>query len=130
MFNLTVERAHTFYVGTNGWLVHNCPDANEVAKAVKTVWGWTGTPSYTKAQKVLTSSIHRDTLEAIGGKVPTQAEAEALAQSVGGSVVRAEFGHPPDGISTHLLDHILIELPGGRLVTINVTKVVSPYGSK
>lgn len=24
MFNLTVETAHTFYVGTNGWLVHNC----------------------------------------------------------------------------------------------------------
>ena len=23
MFNLTVETAHTFYVGTNGWLVHN-----------------------------------------------------------------------------------------------------------
>ena len=24
MFNLTVDEAHTFYVGTNGWLVHNC----------------------------------------------------------------------------------------------------------
>ena len=23
MFNLTVDEAHTFYVGTNGWLVHN-----------------------------------------------------------------------------------------------------------
>ncbi|MFC6593191.1 polymorphic toxin-type HINT domain-containing protein [Deinococcus lacus] len=23
MFNLTVQQAHTFYVGTNGWLVHN-----------------------------------------------------------------------------------------------------------
>lgn len=23
MFNLTVSEAHTFYVGTNGWLVHN-----------------------------------------------------------------------------------------------------------
>lgn len=24
MFNLTVAQAHTFYVGNNGWLVHNC----------------------------------------------------------------------------------------------------------
>ncbi len=24
MFNLTVSEAHTFYVGQNGWLVHNC----------------------------------------------------------------------------------------------------------
>ncbi|AFD28243.1 YD repeat protein (plasmid) [Deinococcus gobiensis I-0] len=24
MFNLTVDEAHTFYVGTNEWLVHNC----------------------------------------------------------------------------------------------------------
>ncbi|WP_343216600.1 hypothetical protein [Deinococcus aestuarii] len=24
MFNLTVDEAHTFYVGTQGWLVHNC----------------------------------------------------------------------------------------------------------
>lgn len=23
MFNLTVDEAHTFYVGTSGWLVHN-----------------------------------------------------------------------------------------------------------
>ncbi|WP_424949461.1 hypothetical protein [Deinococcus sp.] len=23
MFNLTVDEAHTFYVGENGWLVHN-----------------------------------------------------------------------------------------------------------
>ncbi len=23
MFNLTVSEAHTFYVGQNGWLVHN-----------------------------------------------------------------------------------------------------------
>ena len=24
MFNLTVDTAHTFYIGQNGWLVHNC----------------------------------------------------------------------------------------------------------
>ncbi|WP_260177123.1 HINT domain-containing protein [Deinococcus metallilatus] len=24
MFNLTVSEAHTYYVGTQGWLVHNC----------------------------------------------------------------------------------------------------------
>jgi len=24
MFNLTVNEAHTFYVGQNGWLVYNC----------------------------------------------------------------------------------------------------------
>jgi filamentous hemagglutinin len=24
MFNLTVDEAHTFYVGEKGWLVHNC----------------------------------------------------------------------------------------------------------
>lgn len=32
MFNLTVSEAHTFYVGTNGWLVHNvgAPRATDV----------------------------------------------------------------------------------------------------
>lgn len=25
MYNLTVEGAHTFFVGDGGWLVHNCP---------------------------------------------------------------------------------------------------------
>ena len=31
MFNLTVETAHTFYVGEKGWLVHNCDiDLNKV----------------------------------------------------------------------------------------------------
>ena len=32
MFNLTVDEAHTFYVGTAGWLVHNCP--SETATAI------------------------------------------------------------------------------------------------
>jgi len=27
MFNLTVDEAHTFYVGQDGWLVHNCGEA-------------------------------------------------------------------------------------------------------
>lgn len=27
MFNLTVSEAHTFYVGQDGWLVHNCNPA-------------------------------------------------------------------------------------------------------
>ncbi|GGJ57777.1 DUF5615 family PIN-like protein [Deinococcus roseus] len=29
MYNLEVEEAHTFFVGTQGWLVHNC---DEIAK--------------------------------------------------------------------------------------------------
>lgn len=29
MFNLTVDEAHTFYVGNNGWLVHN---GNEIVR--------------------------------------------------------------------------------------------------
>lgn len=33
MFNLTVDEAHTFYVGEQGWLVHNtnCPSVRSVA---------------------------------------------------------------------------------------------------
>lgn len=34
-------------------------------------------------------------------KVPIQAEAEALAQKLGGKVIRAESGHPAEGVSTH-----------------------------
>lgn len=36
MFNLTVAQAHTFYVGTQGWLVHNevCPSAIKFGKLV------------------------------------------------------------------------------------------------
>ena len=34
MFNLTVDEAHTFYVGENGWLVHNCgPGLDDLSKA-------------------------------------------------------------------------------------------------
>jgi len=35
MFNLTVSEAHTYYVGNDGWLVHNCPtaDATSIASA-------------------------------------------------------------------------------------------------
>ncbi|GGJ53410.1 hypothetical protein GCM10008938_44290 [Deinococcus roseus] len=30
MYNLEVQEAHTFFVGTQGWLVHNCPDADDI----------------------------------------------------------------------------------------------------
>lgn len=33
MFNLTVDEAHTFYVGAEGWLVHNCPTTDAIAIA-------------------------------------------------------------------------------------------------
>jgi YD repeat-containing protein len=35
MFNLTVDEAHTFYVGQNGWLVHNCDDLTPVTNALE-----------------------------------------------------------------------------------------------
>ena len=41
MFNLSVQTAHTFYVGTQGWLVHNCDPisrsaGNLVAQQIRT----------------------------------------------------------------------------------------------
>ena len=29
MYNLTVDKAHTFFVGDGQWLVHNCPDLDD-----------------------------------------------------------------------------------------------------
>lgn len=34
MFNLTVSEAHTYYVGQDGWLVHNCgPSLDDLSRA-------------------------------------------------------------------------------------------------
>ncbi|MCC6176191.1 MAG: hypothetical protein IT305_12870, partial [Chloroflexi bacterium] len=33
MYNLTVDAAHTFFVGDDAWLVHNCIDPGMLAKA-------------------------------------------------------------------------------------------------
>ncbi len=32
MFNLEVDGNHDFFVGENGWLVHNCPDGDTIAQ--------------------------------------------------------------------------------------------------
>jgi hypothetical protein len=39
MYNLTVDEAHTFFVGDEQWLVHNC-DPFELAKAGGRHAGW------------------------------------------------------------------------------------------
>lgn len=43
MFNLTVDTAHTFYVGQDGWLVHNQNNPK---------------PPYTKFQTVNASDVN------------------------------------------------------------------------
>ncbi|WP_229685000.1 polymorphic toxin-type HINT domain-containing protein, partial [Deinococcus roseus] len=42
MYNLEVQEAHTFFVGTQGWLVHNCPEGDEVTKVIN----WRSTPQF------------------------------------------------------------------------------------
>ena len=34
MYNLTVDIAHTFYVGDGDWLVHNCGDVDEITEGI------------------------------------------------------------------------------------------------
>ncbi|WP_337193169.1 polymorphic toxin-type HINT domain-containing protein [Deinococcus xianganensis] len=56
MFNLTVSEAHTYYVGQDGWLVHNCPDAGDAAKAF-TQPGWIKKDLYSELSKTLDKDV-------------------------------------------------------------------------
>lgn len=65
MYNLEVEEAHTFFVGTQGWLVHN----NSIFQCTHVVLGWAIDEEWTK----LTA-----TAKAVGGR--TMKEVEGWSQ--------------------------------------------------
>ena len=48
MFNLTVDEAHTFYVGQDGWLVHNA-GGSPVLPTATDLRAWAGKQGYTKS---------------------------------------------------------------------------------
>lgn len=77
MFNLVVDMAHTFYVGENGWLVHNGNGQNGILEKPQGI-------TKTKLQNI-TDNLYRP-----GGKVPggtagaVRWEAAHPGQTVGG----------------------------------------------
>ncbi len=72
MFNLTVDEAHTFYVGEKGWLVHNtsCPVNDYATAETKNYSGWY--KSEGEARAIARTKIGSDPIEVSPGKWRSQ----------------------------------------------------------
>ncbi|MCD0177263.1 hypothetical protein IHN32_15055 [Deinococcus sp. 14RED07] len=120
MFNLTVSEAHTYYVGQEGWLVHNCGPS-------LTRWGYTGTKDYDAVVNAVKTNT--DTLQTVGaGKnavIATRQEAEKLIADAGGRVLRVERGHAAP--NPHDYPHINYTIDGKNVLTIRVEGVGRQY---
>jgi RHS repeat-associated protein len=91
-------------------------------KAVMTQWGWQNSPAWRSAAKIIGNAGHKATVSAedLGGKIPTESEARAMIESQGGTVIRAESGHPQGGISTHTYPHINYDTASGNSATVQI----------
>ena len=90
-------------------------ETGTVRPPVKTPWGWTGSGSYRAA----VAAVDRgDTLETVGGVVPTQAEAEMLIEDAGGVVNRVDDAHLPP--NPHQYPHINYTTSAGLRGTIRI----------
>ena len=84
MWDLTVEGAHTFYVGSGRWLVHNC------AAGYRPEWVQSAGATVNWARNLEVAYKQ-------GGYVPTEAELDELVRSAreyGVDVVRLDSPHP------------------------------------
>lgn len=116
MYNLTVEEAHTFFVGEGEWLVYN-------SGPCLTSWGDTGTDLYRSVVNAIRTNT--GTLEQIGGLIPTRLEAEKLIAEAEGKILRVERGHPLP--NPHTYPHINYTVDGKNVLTIRVQGVGRQY---
>jgi RHS repeat-associated protein len=89
----------------------------------KTRWGYKGTSSYSKVVNEV--RYNQNTLEEVGGVIPTRQEAEQLIADAGGQVLRVERGHPTP--NPHNYPHINYTIDGKHVVTIRVEGVGRQY---
>jgi RHS repeat-associated protein len=92
-------------------------------KPIMTQWGWQNSPSWRAAANEIGTAAHNSTIMDLGGKIPTQSEAETMIASQGGKVIRAEPAHPEAGVSTHTFPHINYQTSNGSRATIRVQEV-------
>ena len=105
-----------------GWGRHS-QEEQQQAQGTMTQWGWENSQSWRDAARQLDSVGHNTTLTDIGGNIPTQAEAESMIESQGGTVVRIEPAHPEGGVSTHTYPHIKYVTSSGNRATIQIQSV-------
>jgi len=92
-------------------------------KPIITQWGWQNSPAWRDAANTVGKAGHNTTLVDVGGKIPTQAEAETMISSQGGKVIRVDAAHAEGGVSTHTFPHINYQTAAGNRATIRVQGV-------
>lgn len=127
VYNLTVNTAHTYFVGEREWLVHNT-----VCSPILTRFGYTGSRQYrsvvdtvrTNSNTITEIIVGRDSLGRTISAIPNRQEAERLIAEAGGRVLRVERAHPAPG---HTYPHINYTIDGKHVVTIRVEGVGREY---
>jgi RHS repeat-associated protein len=102
-------------VFTTLWSAFRAMAGDETGGPIMTQWGWRGSNIWRDAVKLVDKG---GTIEDIGGKVPTEAEATQLIEDGGGTFGRIEGAHPAP--NPHQYPHINYTTSGGAKGTIKI----------
>jgi RHS repeat-associated protein len=90
-------------------------ETGAIRPPVRTTWGWSGSAKYRAAVHEIDAG---GTIETVGGRIPTQAEANMLIEDAGGTVQRIEPPHLPPNV--HQYPHINYTTSSGVKGTVRI----------